>query len=346
MESSKESLLPEDHESDVSSSRLMQAVQYNGYGAGPSGLKHVKIPIPTVELYGILIKIEAATINPFDWKVQEGMLWPLFPGKFPHIPGNELTGEVVDVGTKVQNFKPGDKVVSRVSPYDGGAFSEYIVCSHTMTVKRPQEISAEQVAGLPIAGLTAHWGLTECAGLKLETSSPCTNILITAASGGVGHYAVQLAKLANCHVTATCGPSNVEMVKSLGADEVLDYTTEAGAALKSPSGKKYDVVLSCAPGIPSSSFDPHLSENGIVVDVTPHVNTMLSIALQKLSFSRKRLVPLLLSPKKENLEYLVDLVKEGKLKTVVDSKHSLSNVQEAWAKSIAGHAAGKIIVVP
>ncbi|KAG5567221.1 hypothetical protein RHGRI_002695 [Rhododendron griersonianum] len=136
----------------------------------------------------------------------------------------------------------------------------------------------------------------------------------------------------------------MKLVKSLGADEVLDYKTPDGATLRSPSGRKYDAVIHCATGIPWSTFEPNLSGNGKVIDLAPGVSTMMTFALKKFTCSKKRIVPLLYSPKGENLEYLVKLVKEGKLKTVVDSKYPLSKAEDAWAKSIDGHATGKIVV--
>ncbi|KAK2990932.1 hypothetical protein RJ640_000211 [Escallonia rubra] len=168
----------------------------------------------------------------------------------------------------------------------------------------------------------------------------------TLASGGVGHYAVQLAKLGNAHVTATCGARNVDLVKSLGADEVLDYKTPEGAALKSPSGQKYDAMIHCASSTPRSTFEPNLSANGKVIDITPGPGTLATYALKKLTFSKKQMVPLLLIPKGENLDFLVKLTKEGKLKTVIDSKYPLSKAEDAWAKSIDGHVTGKIIIEP
>lgn len=144
-------------------------------------------------------------------------------------------------------------------------------------------------------------------------------------------------------MTATCGARNIEFVKSLGADEVIDYKTPEGAALKSPSGKKYDGVVHCAVGFPWSTFEPNLTMNGKVVDITPSPSAMMTFALKKLTFSKKQLVPLFLLPKGEDLQYLVDLVKEGKLRTVIDSKYPLSKAEDAWAKSIDGHATGKIV---
>lgn len=220
------------------------------------------------------------------------------------------------------------------------------MAKETLTVARPPEVSAAEAAGLPVAALTAHQALTQSAEIKLDKSGKQANILVTAASGGVGHYAVQLAKLGNTHVTATCGARNIEFVKSLGADEVLDYKTEDGAALRSPSGRKYDAVIHCTSDIPWSTFEPNLTANGKVIDITPKPSAFFTYGFQKLSFSKKQLVPLLLIPKAENLSYLVNLVKDKKLKTVIDSKHPLTKAEDAWAKSIDGHATGKIIVEP
>ncbi|XP_048448019.1 chloroplast envelope quinone oxidoreductase homolog [Pyrus x bretschneideri] len=216
----------------------------------------------------------------------------------------------------------------------------------SVTVARPPEVSAATAVGLPVAGLTAHQALTQPGGIKLDGSGPQANILITAASGGEGLYAVQLAKLGNTHITATCGACNIELVKSLGADEVIDYKTPEGAARRSPSGRKYDVVIQCATGIPWSTFEPNLSANSKVIDITRTLSSLLRVALKKFTFSKKQLVPLFLSPKADNLEYLTKLVKEGKLKTIIDSKYPLAKAEDAWAKISNGHATGKIIVEP
>ncbi|XP_022727835.1 chloroplast envelope quinone oxidoreductase homolog [Durio zibethinus] len=325
---------------------LMHAVQYVSYGGGAAGLKHVEVPIPTPNQDELLLKLEATSLNPIDWKMQKGMLRPFLPLKFPHIPGTDVAGQVVKVGPGVKNFKAGDKVVAMLSPATGGGLAEFAVANESLTVARPPQVSAAEGAGLPVAGLTAHQTLTQSAGVKLDGSGQKVNLLITAASGGVGQYAVQLAKLGNTNVTATCGARNMDFVKSLGADEVLDYKTPDGAALKSPSGRKYDAVIHCAVETPWSTFEPNLSGNGKVIDITPGLSAFMTFALKKLTFSKKQLQPVLLIPKKENLDYLVKLVKEGNLKTVIDSKHPLSKAEDAWAKSIDGHATGKIIVEP
>ncbi|KAL8129283.1 hypothetical protein V2J09_018438 [Rumex salicifolius] len=321
--------------------QLMKAVQYSGYGGGVAGLKHVEVPIPEAKADEVLLKVEAVALNPVDWKIQKGMLRPLFPRKFPCIPGTDLAGEIVQVGSGVSKFKPGDKVVAYLNASTGGGLAEYAVAKDSLTVARPEEVSAAEGASLLVAGLTAHQALTQSCGIKLEGTEEKKNVLITAASGGVGHYAVQLAKLGNAHVTATCGARNMDFVRSLGADE-----TPEGGALKSPSGKKYDYVIHGAAGVPWSTFDPNLSEHGRVIDLTPMPAALLTFAVKKLTFSKKQLVPLITSAKAENMEFLVNLVKEKKLKTVVDSRHPLSKAEDAWERIMGGHATGKIIVEP
>lgn len=326
--------------------KLMQAIQYDSYGGGPAGLKHVEIPVPTPNKKEVLLKVEAASLNPVDWKIQKGMFRPLLPRKFPYIPCTDIAGEIVEVGPQVKDFKVGDKVVAGLSRDRGGGLAEFAVAAENLTAARPPEVSAAEAAALPVAALTAYQSLTEVAGVKLDGTGEQKNILVTAASGGVGHYAVQLAKLGNTYVTATCGARNIDFVKSLGADEVLDYKTPEGAALKSPSGRKYDAVIHCSTGIPWSTFESQLSDHGKVINLTPGLSSMATFALKKLTFSKKQLVPFFVSAKKENLSYLVQLLKDGKLKTVTDSRFPLSKAEDAWAKIIDGHATGKIIVEP
>ncbi|KAL7081768.1 hypothetical protein ACP275_14G058900 [Erythranthe tilingii] len=137
------------------------------------------------------------------------MLRPLLPRKLPCVPTADVAGEAVEIGSGVKNFKRGDKVVAMLSIFTGGGFSEYGVANENLNVPRPPEVSAPEGASLPVAALTAHMALTQSIGLKLDKSGPHKNILVTATSVGVGHYAVQLAKLGIAHVTATCGARNL-----------------------------------------------------------------------------------------------------------------------------------------
>ncbi|GFZ01469.1 oxidoreductase, zinc-binding dehydrogenase family protein [Actinidia rufa] len=257
--------------------------------------------------------------------------------QLPRAQGTDVAREVVEVRSGVKNFKAGDKVVAYLRQFSRGGLAEFAVAKETLTNPRPPEVSAAEGAGLPIAGLTAHMALTQSAGVKLDGSGPRKNILITSASGSIGQFAVQFAKLGNTHVTSTCWARNMDF----------------GLSLKSLSGQKYDAVIHCTTGIPWSTFEPNLSANGNVIDLTPSPGALVSSLLKKLTFSKKQLVPLLLAAKGENLDYLVKLVKEGKLKTVIDSKYPLSKAEDAWAnkidghcRALTGHATGTIIVEP
>ncbi|XP_040379011.1 chloroplast envelope quinone oxidoreductase homolog [Oryza brachyantha] len=322
----------------------MRAVQYDACGGGAAGLKHVEVPVPSAKKNEVLLKLEATTINPVDWKIQKGALRPLVPRRLPFIPVTDVAGVVAGVGPGVEEFAVGDQVVAMLNSLNGGGFAEYAVSSASLTVKRPPEVSAADGAGLPVAAGTALQALRSI-GARFDGTGEPLNVLVTAASGGVGLYAVQLAKLANLHVTATCGARNVELVRSLGADEVLDYRTAEGASMRSPSGRKYDGVVHCTVGVGWSAFEPLISAaGGKVIDITPNASAMLTSALHAVTLRRKRLVPLLLSPNRADLELLVALVRDGKLRTVVDSRFPLSDAAKAWQKSIDGHATGKIVV--
>ncbi|CAD5179609.1 unnamed protein product [Musa acuminata subsp. malaccensis] len=324
--------------------RTMHAVQYDGYGGGAAGLKHVEIQVPSPKKDEVLLRVEAASINQIDWKIQKGVMRPLMPPKFPFVPVTDVAGEVVEVGPGVHSFKPGDKVVSMLNFRNAGGLAEYAVASVNITVDRPPEVSAAEGASLPIAALTALQALRD-GGTKFDGTGQPGNVLITAASSGVGSFAVQLAKLGNLHVTATCGARNVDLVKRLGADEVLDYKTPEGKSLSSPSGRKYDVVIHCTVGISWSTFEPNLAANGVVINLTPTPWTWFHSVVKRLTFAKKKLVPLLIFVHdKEDLRFLVQLVRDGKVTTVVDSRHQLSEAAAAWAKSMEGHATGKIIV--
>eukprot|EP00246_Nothoceros_aenigmaticus_P018006 TRINITY_DN9238_c0_g1_i1.p1 TRINITY_DN9238_c0_g1~~TRINITY_DN9238_c0_g1_i1.p1 ORF type:complete len:329 (-),score=50.29 TRINITY_DN9238_c0_g1_i1:336-1322(-) len=322
---------------------VMKAVCYRGFKGGVSGLENTELPIPTPRKGEVLVKVEAVSVNPVDWKIQSGYLRPFCPAKFPHVPGLDIAGEIIQTGPGVKSFTVGQKVVTVLELKHGGGFAEYVSTKTTCLATRPSEVSAEIGAALPIAGMTALQCLRDVAGVSMDGSYK-GNILITAASGGVGVYAVQLAKLGGAHVTATCGARNVELVKSLGADEVLDYKTPEGSKLTSPSGKKYNSVVHCASNIPWSTFEAVLADGGRVINITPGPAVFALCVKQKLTFAKKRVVPYFTTGTGADLQLLVDLSAEGKLKTIIDSQYPLVEAAKAWEKSIEGHVTGKVVV--
>ncbi|CAA6667918.1 unnamed protein product [Spirodela intermedia] len=324
--------------------KLMRAVQYDRYGGGGAALKLVEVSIPSPKKGQLLLKVEATSLNPADWKIQKGMLRPFFHQNFPSpqviIPpiiiiiifGTCVAGEVVEVGQGVTAFKAGDKVITLLHFTVAGGLAEYAAAEEKLTVHRPAGISAAEGSGIPIAGLTALHSLRSL-GINLDGVDKPINVLVTAASGGIGHYAVQLLKLAK--------PGAGE---ESGADEVLDYKSPGGAALESPTGRKYDAVVNCVAGIPWSTLKANLAAGGKVADVAATAGDMLRAALQKVCFCNKRRFPLISTPDGPGLEFLVGQMMEGKLRTVVDSKFPLKRAAEGFDKSIEGHATGKIVV--
>ena len=145
-------------------------------------------------------------------------------------------------------------------------------------------------------------------------------------------------------MTATCGARNIDLVKNLGANEVLDYKTPEGDALKSPSGVKYDAIIHCATGIPWSKFSSTLTPNGKVIDLTPNFKSIVHTIFKKVTFSKQKLVPFMASPNSEDLKLLGELVKDGKLRNIVDSQHPFAKAEESWVRSMEGHATGKVVV--
>lgn len=219
-----------------------------------------------------------------------------------------------------------------------------MVAQESLTAVRPIGSCVAEYAALPVGGLTALQ-ILKSIGAKFHGASHKCNILITAASGGVGHYLVQLARLAGFHVTATCGARNIDLIRSLGANDVLDYKTPEGQQLASPSGKLYDYVINCVPNTEwSNALDANLTSDGKVIEVTPTPATMARYWVKKLVKSTKKLEVFMLEQNREDLQFMISLVNKGLIKTVLDSKYSLNNAQEAWDRCMGGHATGKIVV--
>ncbi|XP_002978323.2 chloroplast envelope quinone oxidoreductase homolog [Selaginella moellendorffii] len=330
----------------------MPVIQYVKFGGD---LEKGHAPVPSPGPGELLVKVQAASLNPVDWKIQQGKYKTLnIPAQFPYIPCSDISGEVVSLGPGVTGFSVGDKVVSYLDHKRGGGLAKYASAEVRFTTRIPSQISPIEAAGLPIAGLTALYSLQEAAGIAIPSKDFQGTILVTAASGGVGTYAVQLAKLTGAHVVATCGSRNIDLIKSLGADEVLDYKTPQGAKLQSSSCSKFDVIIHCAYHRPPwSTFEHVLTRKGIVVDITPASESTTSSLKRKFDKAVKlitsqeaigSLVPLYLTPHTSGIEALVDMMQKGKLKTIIDSVHPISNVTAAWFKCMEGHATGKIVV--
>ena len=318
----------------------MKAVVYTRYGSPDVlELKEIVIPMPSDE--EVLIEVRAASVNPFDWHFMRGS--PLFlrliagvrKPKYPQL-GVDVSGVVEAVGCKVTQFKPGDEVFGGCR----GAFAEYVCTGQDQVVLKPENLTFEAAASVLIAGITALQGLRDKGGIQ----SGC-KVLIDGASGGVGTFAVQIAKSFGAEVTAVCSTRNIETARSIGADHVIDRTREDF----SKGAQAYDLIL--AANAYHSIFDYRrvLKEGGVCVRSGGKA-TLPAIFLEPLlarflsRFGRKKVVGFIAKLKKDDLAFLKDLLESGKLAPVIDRIYPLSEVADAIRYLEEGHAQGKVVV--
>ena len=315
----------------------MKAIIIDSYG-GSDRLRLVDRPDPSPEAGAVLVKVRAAAVNPVDWKIRRGELRPILWLRFPYIPGGDIAGEVVAVGPGVTRFKPGDAVVAFVDMKRGGGYAELAVVNESAAALKSQSLSFAEAASLPIAGVTALQALRDAGRLREGGSA-----MIHGGAGGVGHFAVQIAKAMGARVTATCGPSNVAFVESLGADSVIDYTKEEFP--RRPD--RYDVVFDA---VAKSSFPAcrHLLEpGGAYVTTLPGPGVLFWSAVQSaagLFGPAKRAKFLIVRPEGSDLEFLGRLADQGRLRPALALTVPLERAREAQEASEAGHARGKIVL--
>ena len=320
----------------------MKAIVYDN--AGPSGaLKLEDIEKPTAGDDEVLIKVRAASVNALD----VGLLrHPLLRGIVSALgrlkndrPGRDVAGEVEAVGSNVTHFKPGDAVFG----WCAGAFAEYACTSQSKLVMKPDNASFEQAAAVPVAGLTALQGLRDKGKIQ-----PGQKVLINGASGGVGTFAVQIAKSLGAHVTAVCSPGNVDQARSMGADRIIDYTREDFTK----GGELYDVIFDVVANHPFSARRRVLNPKGIyigagIVALGDSVIRLLSHMITELVLSRfvsQRFVTLMTKLSKEDLSTLRDLMAAGEVTPIIDRCYHLSETSEAVRYLEEGHARGKVVI--
>jgi NADPH:quinone reductase-like Zn-dependent oxidoreductase len=324
----------------------MRAVVYTDYGP-PDVLevKDIKKPEPNDDQ--VLVKVHAAAVNPYDWHFIRGtpymmrmMMGGLRKPKDPRI-GVDYAGTVEAVGKNVTRFKPGDEVFGNRT----GAFAEYLCARADRAIAlKPANITFEQAAGVPVAGLTALQGLRDHGKVQ-----PGQKVLINGASGGVGTFAVQIAKALGAEVTGVCSTRNVDLVRSLGADHVIDYTKEDFTK----GDERYDVILDNVGTQPLSGFRRVLKPNGICVIIGgggPNdgkwVGPMARPIKAKLMspFISQKIGMMMAQGNPDDLKLIADLMQAGKVTTVIDRTYPLSEIREAVRYVEAGRARGKVII--
>jgi len=324
----------------------MKAVVYTSYGP-PDVLeiRDIKKPVPNDDQ--VLVKVRAASVNPLDWHFMEGMpyvgrmmMGGIRKPKDPRL-GVDYAGTVEAVGKNVTQFKPGDEVFGNRS----GAFAEYLCARADRAIAlKPANMTFEQAAGVPVAGLTALQGLRDKGHVQAGQK-----ILINGASGGVGTFAVQIAKTFGAEVTGVCSGRNADMVRSLGADHVIDYTKEDFTK----GDERYDVILDNVGTQPLSGFRRVLKPNGICVMiggggpndgrwVGPMARPLKALLISP--FISQKMGMMLAQGNKDDLNVLADLMQSGKVTPVIDRTYKLSELPAAIAYLEEGHARGKVII--
>ena len=320
----------------------MKAIVYDKR-ASPDGLRYAEIEKPTPAADEVLVRIHAASVNPIDYHLLRHpamrRVVTLITRQSASQPGRDIAGEVEAVGADVTHFKPGD-VVFGVAP---GAFAEYACTKESKVAVKPAEISFEQAAAIPVAGLTALQGLRDVANLTEGQS-----VLINGAAGGIGTFAVQIAKHLGAEVTAICSTRNLEMVRELGADRVIDYTQENYTR----DGVQYDVVFDIAGNHSFAERLGALKPNATYVgagmvalelSVPSLVVNMASDAIRKLFVSQK-FPSFIAKVTPEDLARLADLIRSGKVTPVIDRTYALPDTADAIRYLEQRHARGKVVI--
>ncbi len=316
----------------------MKAIVYHNYGS-PDVLQCEEIEKPTAADNEVLIKVRAASVNPLDWHSMRGKPYfvRIMTGlRKPKVtrPGVDVAGQVEAVGKNVTQFKPGDEVFGACR----GTFAEYVCAIEDRLSLKPANISFEDAAAVPVAAISALQGLRDKGRI-----SPGQKVLVDGASGGVGTFAIQIAKSFGAEVTAVCSTRKVDTARSIGADHVIDYTREDFTK----SGERYDLIL--AANAHHSIFDYRraLSRDGVYVIVggggIQMLQAMLLGPLLSLIGSKKmRLCSAKI--KEKDLALLKDLLEAGKVVPVIDRRYPFSGAAEALGYLGEGHAKGKVVI--
>jgi NADPH:quinone reductase-like Zn-dependent oxidoreductase len=319
----------------------MRAIVSDQYGL--EVLELAEVDTPVLEDHQVLVRVHASSVNPADWY---RVLGPYFVRMFgeglrkPKQPavGSDLAGLVESVGKDVEEFQPGDEVFGTAL----GAWAEYAASREPRLVRKPANVSFEEAAAVPIAGITALQALRDHG--RVEAGQ---KVLINGASGGVGTYAVQIAKSFGAEVTAVCSSRNVELVRSLGADDVVDYAQEDFTR----RGERHDLILDIAGSRSLRELRRVLTQKATVVVVgakmkssglgpLPHVAAMRLASVGRSQTGKFFIAKIT----KEDLVVLRDLLEDGSVKSVIDSRYELNEVPDALRYLGEGHARGKVVI--
>jgi NADPH:quinone reductase-like Zn-dependent oxidoreductase len=321
----------------------LKAITYHEYGP-PDALEFEDVDAPVVKDDEVLVRVRAASVNPRDWHFMRGVPYFMRAQAGLRRPkssllGSDVAGQVEAAGTAVTRFHPGDEVFAHVQE---GGFAEYAAVPEESLGLKPANLTFEQAAAVPLAGLTALQGLRDQGRVR-----PGQKVLIIGAAGGVGTFAVQLAKHFGADVTGVCSTRNLDLVRSIGADHVIDYTREDFTQ----GGQRYDLIFQLAGTRSPSDLRRALTPKGTLLLSSGEsdgrwVGPMDRIlkALVLAPFVSQRLSSFLAKSTTEDLQVLKELIEAGKVSPVIDRTYPQSEVPEAIRYLEEGHARGKVVV--
>ena len=322
----------------------MKAIAYKRFGS-PDVLELAEVPKPKPQRNHVLVRVRAASPNPYDWHFMRGLpyiarLTALGIRKPKNsVLGSDMAGVVESVGSGVTRFRPGDEVFAFVG---SGGFAEYVSAEEKLLALKPANLSVQQAATVPLAGLTALQGLRDAGQIK-----SAQKVLIVGASGGVGTFAVQIAKWFGADVTGVCSTRNLELVRSIGADRVIDYTREDFTG----NGAKYDLIFQVAGTTTPAAFRRVLTSKGRLVlssgDSSGRVIGAVSRILKAVvlsPFISQTMRPFLVKPSSQDLEFLKDLIEAGSVTPVIDRSYPLSESADAIRYLETLRVRGKVVI--
>lgn len=319
----------------------MKAIVYRDYG-GPDKLRLEEVPAPTLKPNGLLIRVRAASVNALDWHLLRGKPYIArvdagFRRPKRSIPGVDIAGTVEAVGSEVTGFAPGDEVLAD----NVHTFAELVAGRAALYVHRPENVTPEQAAALPAAGVTALQALRDHGRLQ-----PGQHVLVYGAGGGVGTFTVQIAKALGAEVTGVTRTENLDLVRSIGADHVVDYTHEDATR----GSQRYDLIIDNGATRPVLALKRILGPRGRLVLVGaskgdwigPMVRILGSSVIAR--FGSQEITGMLAKPTREDLQFLTDLLAAGTITSVIDRTYPLAEVAEAIRYLETMRARGKVVI--
>lgn len=340
----------------------MKAIVINEYGSTDVLQYKEDVPMPEIGPNDILVRNKATSVNPVDTLKRDGYGWPIFekkrPIKFPWILGNDTSGIVEQVGTNVTKFKIGDEVFGAPGIHRQGTWAEYTAIAEDEVTFKPKNLSFEEAGSIPFVALTSWAALVNHAKLT-PVNAAGKRVLVHAGSGGVGSFAIQLLKAWDCYVATTCSTRNVDLLKTLGADEVIDYTKEdfshvlkdfdvvfdaVGIKVEGNEEKAISILRKNAGAVYVSIVHPMvpiITKNGLLLGL---VKVAIALFVKKIKNRGISYQWSVFKPNADALEQVRQYIEAGKIKPVIDRVLTLDQMTEAHNYIATGHARGKVVI--